>query len=545
MISTLHIRNIGIIKDLTIDFNNGFNVLTGETGAGKTLIIKSIDMICGGRFSKDMIKKDEEFASVEACIHISNEDKSFSDEYIVVSRQVYLNGKNLCKIDGRLVSVSELKNFMQNVIDIHGQYDNQSLMDSKTHIDFLNDFSKDEIRDTLAKYRKLYVEYKDIEEKLSKNYGDDIERQRKLDLLNYQLNEIKEADLKVEEEAILEEKKETMKNFEKISESLNITTFKLENNILVELENIIKPLEKIENFNTCYGSRTASIKNMYYELQEYLSDFNSYKENLDFDEQEFNLTEKRLDLIFSLKRKYGSTIEDILKYQDELETQIKEIENLEEYNNNLRKKQDILKNEMKILAVRLNDIRKRHAFVLEENINKHLKDLEMNMATFKVDIVYNEDEKFNVNGLNKVEFLVTTNIGEDFKPLVKIASGGEIARIMLAIKTVLSDVDKVSTIIFDEIDTGISGSAVKAVAEKIKCISKNHQVIAITHQAILTASADYNYKVVKSVEEGKTTTNISLLNEKEIVEEIAKIATGAVTATALKHALELRGARAS
>ena len=545
MISTLHIRNIGIIKDLTIDFNNGFNVLTGETGAGKTLIIKSIDMICGGRFSKDMIKKDEEFASVEACIHISNEDKSFSDEYIVVSRQVYLNGKNLCKIDGRLVSVSELKNFMQNVIDIHGQYDNQSLMDSKTHIDFLNDFSKDEIKDTLTEYRKLYVEYKDIEEKLSKNYVDDIERQRKLDLLNYQLNEIKEADLKVEEEAILEEKKETMKNFEKISESLNITTFKLENNILVELENIIKPLEKIENFNTCYGSRTASIKNMYYELQEYLSDFNSYKENLDFDEQEFNLTEKRLDLIFSLKRKYGSTIEDILKYQDELETQIKEIENLEEYNNNLRKKQDILKNEMKILAVRLNDIRKRHAFVLEENINKHLKDLEMNMATFKVDIVYNEDEKFNVNGLNKVEFLVTTNIGEDFKPLVKIASGGEIARIMLAIKTVLSDVDKVSTIIFDEIDTGISGSAVKAVAEKIKCISKNHQVIAITHQAILTASADYNYKVVKSVEEGKTTTNISLLNEKEIVEEIAKIATGAVTATALKHALELRGARAS
>ncbi len=545
MISTLHIRNIGIIKDLTIDFNNGFNVLTGETGAGKTLIIKSIDMICGGRFSKDMIKKDEEFASVEACIHVSNEDKLFSDEYIVVSRQVYLNGKNLCKIDGRLVSVSELKNFIQNVIDIHGQYDNQSLMDSKTHIDFLNDFSKDEIKDTLTEYRKLYVEYKDIEEKLSKNYVDDIERQRKLDLLNYQLNEIKEADLKVEEEAILEEKKEAMKNFEKISESLNITTFKLENNILVELENIIKPLEKIENFNTCYGSRTASIKNMYYELQEYLSDFNSYKENLEFDEQEFNLTEKRLDLIFSLKRKYGSTIEDILKYQDELETQIMELENLEEYNNNLRKKLDLLKDEMKILAVRLNDIRKKNAFVLEENINKHLKDLEMNMATFKVDIEYNEDEKFNINGLNKVEFLVTTNIGEDFKPLVKIASGGEIARIMLAIKTVLSDVDKVSTIIFDEIDTGISGSAVKAVAEKIKCISKNHQVIAITHQAILTASADYNYKVVKNVEEGKTTTNISLLNEKEIVEEIAKIATGAVTATALKHALELRGARAS
>ena len=545
MISTLHIRNIGIIKDLTIDFNNGFNVITGETGAGKTLIIKAIDMICGGRFPKDMIKKDEEFASVEACIHISNEDRAFSDEYIIVSRQVYLNGKNLCKIDGRLVSVSELKNFMLNIVDINGQFDNQSLMDSKTHIEFLDDFSKEQIRDTLSEYRKIYDEYRDIEEKLSKNYGNDIERQRKLDLLNYQLNEIKEADLKVEEEAILEEKKEVMKNYEKISESLNITTFKLENNILVELENIIKPLEKIENFNTCYGSRTASIKNMYYELQEYLSDFNNYKENLEYDEQEFDLTEKRLDLIFSLKRKYGSSIEDILKYKEELETQIIEIENLEEYNNNLRKSQELLKEKMTVLAIKLNDIRKKSALVLEESINKHLKDLEMNMATFKVDIEYNEDEKFNINGLNKVEFLVTTNIGEDFKPLVKIASGGEIARIMLAIKTVLSDVDKVSTIIFDEIDTGISGSAVKAVAEKIKCISKNHQVIAITHQAILTATADYNYKVMKNVKEGKTTTNISLLDEKEIVEEIAKIATGTITATALKQALELRSARVS
>ena len=544
MISTLHIRNIGIIKDLTIDFNNGFNVLTGETGAGKTLIIKSIDMVCGGRFSKDMIKKDEEFASVEACIHVSNEDKSFSDEYIIVSRQVYLNGKNLCKIDGRLVSVTELKNFMKDIIDIHGQYDNQSLMDSKTHIEFLNEFCKDSIKDTLDEYKKLYLEYKNIEEKLSKNYGDDIERQRKLDLLNYQLNEIKEANLEIEEEARLEEKKEVMKNFEKISEALNITTFKLENNILVELENIIKPLEKIENFNKEYSSRATSIKNMYYDLQEYLSDFNNYKENLEYDEQEFDLTEKRLDMIHSLKRKYGNTIEDILKYKEELEIQIKEIENLEEYNMNLKNEQETLKNKMRLLANKLNVIREENANILQVSVNNNLNDLEMNGAIFKVNILYDNEDNFNINGLNRVEFLVTTNVGEDFKPLVKIASGGEIARIMLAIKSVLSDVDKVSTIIFDEIDTGISGSVVKAVAEKIKCISKNHQVIAVTHQAILTASADYNYKVMKNVKEGKTTTNISLLNEKEIVEEIAKIATGSVTATAIKHALELRGVRA-
>lgn len=542
MITTLHIRNIGIIEDITIDFNKGFNILTGETGSGKSLIIKAIDMISGGRFSKDMIKKGEEFSSVEACIYSKDFENEFSTNYVIVSREVHLNGKNLCKIDGRLVSVSELKNFMKEIIDIHGQYDNQTLMDGKTHIEFLDKYCKESIKEDLKNYKELYLEYKKIEEKLNKNYGDDIERQRKLDLLNYQLNEIKEANLKVNEEEQLEDKRQLMKNFEKISEALNTTTFKLENNILVELENVIRPLEKIESFDLNYNKKLTIIKNMYYELQECLNDFNEYKYDLDFNEEDSNYTQERLDLIFTLKRKYGNSIEEILAYKERLEKEIEEIENLEEYNNNLKKQQKDIKEKMLLYASKINVTRRKYSKNLQDNINKHLKELDMKNASFKVEITYNEELPFTINGLNKVEFVVTTNVGEDFKPLVKIASGGEISRIMLAIKTVLCDVDRVNTIIFDEIDTGISGVAVKAVAEKIKKISRTHQVISVTHQPILTASADYNYKVSKNVKNQKTLTSVKLLNENEVVEEIAKISTGSVTTTALQHALELRNA---
>ena len=540
MITTLHIKNIGIIEDLTIDFNKGFNVLTGDTGSGKTLIIKSIDMLSGGRFSKDMIKKGMEYSSVEACIYLKDGEKRYSSNYIIVSRQVFSNGKNLCKIDGNLVSVLELKNFMKNMIDIHGQYDNQELMDIKSHINFLDRFCKENIRTELKEYKEMYIKYKKIEEELNKNYGDDIERQRKLDLLNYQLNEIVDANLKVDEEVELENKKQIMKNYEKINDALNVSTFKLENNILVELENIIRPLEKIENVDINYSSKITEIKNIYYVLQDYLNDFNSYKDNLSFDEEDFKYTQDRLDLIFNLKRKYGNSISAILDYKEDLEKQINEIENLEEHNNNLKIKQAKLREDMLVLTRKIDVIRRKYAIILQDSINSELKDLEMQNASFRVNVIYKEDLSFNENGLNKVEFEISTNIGEDFKPLIKIASGGEISRIMLAIKSVLSDVDTIPTIIFDEIDTGISGSAVKAVAKKIKRISKSHQILAITHQALLSASADYNYKVEKSVKDEKTVTSIKLLDEDQTVEEIAKISTGQITDTALKHAFELR-----
>lgn len=540
MITTLHIRNIGIIEDIEIDFNKGFNVLTGETGAGKSLIINSINMICGGRFSKEMIRKGEEKSSVEVCLFLPELKQEFNEEYIIVSREVHTSGKNLCKINGRMVTVCELKNFMSNIIDIHGQFDSQNLMDSKKHIDFLDDFCGESLTCYLNDYKKMYIEYNKIKSELSKNFGNDIERQRKLDLLRYQLNEIQEASLKENEEVELEEKKKVMLNFEKISEGLENATFKIENNILIELENILRPLEKVENLDTRYAEKAQNIRNTYYEFEEHLRDFSDYKNELEFNEEDFKNTQERLDLIFTLKRKYGSSISDILKYQKELEEEIEKIENLEDYNNSLKTRLNKLKSSMFEVAKKIDVIRKEQVKILEKSINNELVSLEMPNAKLKVNITFNEEMEFKENGLNNVEFLITTNVGEEFKALDKIASGGEISRIMLAMKTVFADVDKVKTIIFDEIDTGISGSAVKKVAEKIKKISDLRQVLAVTHQPILAASADYNYQIKKEVKNEKTTSSIKLLNEEETVEEIAKISNGTLTTIALKHALELR-----
>lgn len=542
MITTLHIRNIGIIEDIEIDFNKGFNVLTGETGAGKSLIINSINMICGGRFSKEMIRKGEEKSSVEVCLFLPELKQEFNEEYIIVSREVHTSGKNLCKINGRMVTVGELKNFMSNIVDIHGQFDSQNLMDSKKHIEFLDDFCGESLTCYLNEYKKMYIEYNKIKSELAKNFGNDIERQRKLDLLRYQLNEIQEASLKENEEVELEEKKKVMLNFEKISEALENATFKIENNILLEIENILRPLEKIESLDLRYSEKAQSIRNTYYEFEEHLRDLSDYKNELEFDEEDFKNTQERLDLIFNLKRKYGNSISDILEYKNSLEEEIEKIENLEEYNNSLKTRLNKLKTSMLEIAKKADVIRKEQVKILEKSINNELVSLEMPNAKLKVNITFNEEMEFKENGLNNVEFLITTNVGEEFKPLDKIASGGEISRIMLAMKTVFADVDKVKTIIFDEIDTGISGSAVKKVAEKIKKISALRQVLAVTHQPILAASADYNYQIRKKVKNEKTTSTIKLLNEEETVEEIAKISNGTLTTIALKHALELRNA---
>lgn len=331
-----------------------------------------------------------------------------------------------------------------------------------------------------------------------------------------------------------------MVNFEKISEALQNSTFKIENNILVEIENILRPLEKIENFDNKYKEKVQCIRNSYYEFQEHLIDLRQYKDELEFDEESFKNTQERLDLIFSLKRKYGNTVSDILKYKKSLEEQIERIENLEEYNKSLGERINKLKDNMIIIAKKIDELRKEQTKILEKSINKELINLDMPNAKFKVNITFNEEMEFKENGLNNVEFLISTNIGEEFKSLSKIASGGEIARIMLAIKTIFADVDKVKTIIFDEIDTGISGKAVRSVAEEIKKISRNRQVLAVTHQPILTASAEFNYKIKKEVIDGKTISSIKRLDEEEAVEEIAKISNGTVTTIALEHALELR-----
>lgn len=539
MISNLHIKNIGIIDDISINFNTGFNVLTGETGAGKTLIVDSLCIIAGGRFSKDMIRKEQDHSFVELCLYLP-ENENAIDGNIIVSREIYTNGRNLCKINGRLVTVTELKNFMKNIIDIHGQLDNQIILDATSHIEYLDNFSKEELEETKSKYRELYENYNNIKNELKSNYGDDKEKQRKLDLLKYQLDEIEDANLKIGEDEELEIARNKILNSEKISENLQQIDIEIGENAIDAISKAVKALEKIEGIDEKYQEKSNNLKSIYYDLQELARDINYFKEDIDFDEEERQKVETRLDLIFSLKRKYGNNIEEIIAYKEEIEEEINKIENLEEYIIKLKKEKNDLEEKMAKLCLQMNDIRNRNAITLATNINKQLQDLEMKNAMFKITIKHNDNNEFNENGLDKVEFCIRTNIGEETKPLIKIASGGEMSRIMLAIKNVLADTDKVPVLVFDEIDTGISGIAANSVAEKMKQIARNHQVLCVTHLAPIAAKGDYNYFINKEIIENETKTKVRLLTEEETIEEIARIASGNVTELAIKHAKELR-----
>lgn len=543
MITNLHIKNIGIIDNLEIDFNDGMNVLTGETGAGKTLIIDSLAIISGERFSKEMIRKGENHSYVEICLYEPNDINSV-DGNIIVTREIYSNGRNNCKINGRLVTVSELKKFMNNYIEIHGQNSNQQLFDSSTHIKYLDNFIGDKINILKNKYCQNYIKYNEIKRELRNNYGDEKEKQRKLDLLKYQFDEIKNANLKVGEEEKLEEKRKIMLNSEKIAKNLMEANQLVNDNTIDSIDRASRLLEKLEEIDSIYIKTSEELKNIYYNLQEISRDINYYSEEMEFDESERESVEERLDEIYNLKRKYGNNIQEILEYASNIEIEIQKIENVEEYNNQLKKEQQVLEKELTDVGSQISQIRKEYAEILNTRINKELIELEMKNAKINVNVEYKTNEFFE-NGKDEVKILIRTNVGEDEKDLTKIASGGELSRIMLAIKKVLAEADNIPVLVFDEIDTGISGKAAKSVAEKMKSISKNHQVLCISHLAPIAAMADYNYYISKEIDNNRTSTKIKMLNEDEVLREIARISSGEVNDVTLQYANELRNSKVS
>ncbi len=542
MIGTLHIKNIGIIEDLSIDLNNGLNVLTGETGAGKTLIIDSLQIISGGRFSKEMIRKGETNSFVELCMYEPDNENSI-DGNIIISREISLKGKNMCKINGRMVTVAELKEFMSKFIEIHGQNDNQNLLDEKLHLEYLDGYIGEKIRKEKDIYEKHYDKYNQIKKELKENYGDEKEKQRKLDLLKYQLKEIEEANLKPNEDEELEEKRKIVVNSEKISENLKEADGLISENGIDSISMAIRALEKIETIDEKYEKVSSNLKNIYYELQELSRDISGYSQDIYFDEEESNYIEERLDLIHSLKRKYGNTIQEILNYKEEIAQEIEHIENLEEYNNKLKQEQKETENKMDLIAKTIHLLRKEKAEKLSNEINKELEDLEMKNA--KINIHVESCEEYLKTGKDNVVFYISTNIGENEKELSKIASGGEMSRTMLAIKKVLADSDKTEVLVFDEIDTGISGKAANAVANKLKAISEKHQVMCISHLPNIAAKADYNYFISKDVNDERTKTKIKLLQEDEVIKEIARISSGEINEISLKYATELRNKKVS
>ena len=538
MITTLHIQNIGIIDDLNVELGNGFNVFTGETGAGKTLIIDAINIISGGRFSKEMIRKGADFSFIELNLYLPGNELAIDDN-IIVSREINLNGKNQCKINGRMVTVAELKEFMNSIIDIHGQNDNQKILNPKYHIKYLDNYGGDKIKTNLDSYKELYKKYVEIKTALKENLGDDKERQRELDLLQYQFDEIDKANLKANEEEALKEKSALFQNSEKINNSLSEANEECDNAIDL-VNNAIKALDKISGIDEKYNQKLSELKSIYYEIDEFSRDIASLNDDVYFDEDERNEIEERLDLITSLKRKYGNSIEEILEYRDKIEADIERINNLDETNEKLRKELKDIENKMEEYGKRLHEDRVKISTELCEKINKELQELEMPNAKFYIEI--SDNKTFNKRGKDNIEFYISTNVGEDKKELAKTASGGEMSRIMLAIKTVFANTDNTPIMIFDEIDTGISGKAANSVGTKLKLIGKNHQVICITHQPSIAAKGDQNYYISKETKDDRTHTLIKHLKELEVLNEIARIASGTISDISLAHAKELRSA---
>ncbi|MBB1552889.1 MAG: DNA repair protein RecN [Clostridiales bacterium] len=535
MITTLHIKNVGIIDDLTIELDKGFNVLTGETGAGKTLIIDSINIISGGRFSKEIIRRGEEYSFVELNLFLENDDE-FPDGNVVISREVHLNGRNTCKINGRLVTVTELKNFMSNIIDIHGQNDNLKILSKMYQIDYLDNYCGEDLLKLKLDYSEKYSKYLDIKKKLKENLSDNKERERKLDLLQYEFDEIDNANLKIDEENELNEKRNIYLNSEKISTSIS-QTVDSSDKAMAMIGNAVKAIEKIANIDSKYDKKLEEIRNVYYELEEFSHEINSMNDDMYFDENEINELESRIDLIHTLKRKYGNSIEEILRYKDSIEAEINRINNLDEENEKLKNELEQVIASMNTISLKMHDFRSDISVKLNDRINCELVDLEMKNAKFNAKVKLVDD--FNQFGRDDVEFYISPNGGEEENELSKIASGGEMSRIMLAIKNVLADTDDTPVLIFDEIDTGISGKAAKSVGKKLRRIGETHQVICITHQPSIAAVGNSNYFIYKNTIDGRTATAVKKLNKEEVVEEIARISNGEVTNIAKQHALEL------
>lgn len=536
MLLELTIKNFAIIEKQIINFDNGFTVLTGETGAGKSIIIDAIGILVGGRSSIEFIRHGTDKAVVEGFFSFNSSshpaikkakefDLDVEEETLIFRREIAINGKSTCKINGKMVTLSTLKEIGRKVIDIHGQHEHQELMDSELHLKLLDKFGSDKIKPSLGAYQIAFEQYTKTLSDLRKLNQDDQQLAQRLDLIQFQYDEITKANLKPNEDETLQDEKIKLNNYEKIFGKLKVAYNALagETSGLDIIGLVRRELESIEGYSEEYKKISESISNAFYAIEDASYTIHSELENFEFDGERLEVVESRLDEIHHLKRKYGRTIEDVLNCCNKIEIEIDEIKNkesrLEQLNSQLLQDQDVLHK----CASKLTEIRKQSAQVLEKLIIQELQDLYMEKAKFQVHF---ETSIPNNNGLDEIEFYITTNPGEPLKPLSKTASGGELSRIMLAIKNIFTKHQGITTIIFDEIDTGVSGRVAQAIAEKMYSISIESQVLCISHLPHVAAMADSQMFICKIQEDETTRTNVLVLNENDRIREIAKMISG-------------------
>lgn len=560
MLLQLDIHNVALIDGISIELGAGFNVLTGETGAGKSIIIDSINAVLGDRVSREVIRTGAQTALIEAVFRVDADRirdimsemgmEPEEDGTLILSREISQSGRNTCRINGKMVSAAFMKAIGERLIDMHGQHDNQSLLKTEHHIELLDSFAGESLHSARDEYSALLEQYREVRAKLRALSGDPGERERKMDLLRFQADEIRKARLKPSEDEELGRQKILLINAEKISNTLASVYDLLSagsggSSALDAMNDSLARLGSVAGLDESYNEMYRRLQDLVYQLEDLAGDVRQSLEKAEYDPAMLEEIEERLDLIYRLKRKYGSAIPEILGFCQEAEEQLEELEKSEETAKALSEELKGLENRLYDAARRLSAERVKAASLLENEITRQLDDLEMKKAKFSVDIRFDtappgqSDRKFSSNGLDKVEFLISPNVGEPLKPLARIASGGEMSRVMLAVKTILAEVDRIPVLIFDEIDTGISGKAAQKVGEKLSYISRNHQVLCVTHQAQIACIADHNYLIEKIVEEGKTRTKVTKLDEDDKTKEIARLIGGETTEASLKYAEEM------
>lgn len=556
MILALSIKNIALIEEAEIKFEDGLNILTGETGAGKSIVIDSMMLLLGGRANKDIIRNGTQKATVEGIFLINSHRDLIhnildeagieyeEDDTLIISRDITENGRNYCRVNGRIVPLSFLNKLGTYLVDILGQHEHQFLLDNSKHMTILDNFQDKNFFKTKNIIKDLLEKYNSLNNKLKEFNLDDKEKISRIDLLKYQINEIESANIKPEEEDDLIEKRNILINSEKLfnymNESYNLLYKGIEDNtsIIDNLSTVLKNLDTSSRIDKKLEKLKDMIESILYTLEDCSLQIRDYVENIDFNAENLNEIEKRLDLLNNLKRKYGRTIEEIIKYKEEKNNELLKLLDAEKEINKINEEKEKIMAKIKELSDELHLKRKNVADFLEKKVSTVLSELNMPNTIFKVDI--RKKDVPNENGMDDVEFLISTNIGEPLKPLEKIASGGELSRIMLALKTILADFDGISTLIFDEVDTGISGKAAQAVAEKIALISRNHQVICVTHLPQITSMADSHYKITKEVNKDKTYIKIEKLNYEGKIKELSRIISGSImTDTTYNHSKEL------
>jgi DNA repair protein RecN (Recombination protein N) len=535
MLQSLHVKNLALIEEAEVEFEKGLNILSGETGAGKSIIIGSINLALGEKVQKEMLRDGEENALVELLFYVEDERQKKAlealeifpeDDTVILTRKITA-GRGTSKINGESVPASKVKEAAALLIDIHGQHEHQSLLSKRKHLEILDDYGKEQLEEPKRELAQLYREYRKVQEELSNAGLDEGERLREISLLEYEIEEIEAAALHEGEDEQLENDYRRFSNGRKILEAAGIAY----QNTAGEMDNasdfIGRALRELSGV-AAYDDRLGELEGQLADIDNLLNDFNrelsDYLEETEFDEETFYEMEKRLDELNRLKTKYGHTITDVVNTCEEKKQRLEKLQDYSSYLEELRQKEASCKKELEQCCAKVSSLRQTYAKTLTEAVTAALKDL--NFLDVRFDMHFERTSDYTANGYDDAEFLISTNPGEPLKPLGKVASGGELSRIMLAIKTVLADQDAVETLIFDEIDSGISGRTAQMVSEKMNLLGRNHQIICITHLPQIAAMADAHYLIEKSVQNQNTVSTIRKLTRENSVSELARMLGG-------------------